>query len=68
MYIRRKSFSTTEIDGMKEKEFARADYAGLTPENAAKLRAQRAELAKNLKNRRLNNELVFIWSNVFRSG
>lgn len=47
---------------LKNKEFARRDYEGLTEENAAKLKAKRAELAKEFRNNKQNNKMMFgIW-------
>ena len=34
---------------MRQKDFARRDYEGLTEENAAKLRAERSRIAENLR-------------------
>ena len=63
MYIRRKVFSTfidtetgeerlfstTEVDGMKVKEFARRDYEGLNNEEKKLLKKERQAYAKDLK-------------------
>ena len=44
---------------MRQKDFARRDYEGLTEENAAKLRAERSRIAENLRKKVRYNKSVF---------